>query len=86
MKILNLNPLHKINPHAGEQTIQRYFLLLPCSIYNAIKDPTVKLVHCDGIEFSNNNLSENKNHSFERVPGQHLKDVAMNSAVSNWFS
>jgi hypothetical protein len=41
----------------------------------------VKLERCDGIDFSSNNHSEFKNHSFERVSRQHLKDVAMISAV-----
>jgi hypothetical protein len=45
----------------------------------------VKLERCDGIDFSSNNHSEFKNHSCERVSGQHLKDVVMNSAVLNWF-
>jgi hypothetical protein len=41
----------------------------------------VKLERCDGIDFSNIIRPEFKNHSFERVSRQHLKDVAMISAV-----
>jgi len=45
----------------------------------------VKLERCDGIDLSNIILSEMKNHSFERVSRQHLKDVAMISAVLGVF-